>query len=290
VTVLAERGAGTRLPTPSADTMKRPIHRLVLALCLMGAACSRVPAQTRDPDLAHDEHANAAAMRAMGGEHGNEALHVLMSAPRPPAPGDSARAAAVVAQMRTSLARYRDVREARRDGFVQFLPGVDLPVYHFTRRMNALEEAFRFDPAKPTSLLYRRQPNGGLELIGAMYTAPRRLSEESLNERIPLSVARWHKHVDWCVPPRGQAARWRETQGGQPRFGPQSPIHTREACEAAGGRFLPHLFGWMVHVNAFASTDPHTIWDPDHHHAEAGMDAHAGMAMPDTAMAGMRHH
>jgi hypothetical protein len=268
--------------------MMRLFHRIALSLSLLAAACSRVPAQARDPDLAHDAGANAAAMRAMGGERTNEALHMRMTAPRPPAPGDPARAAAVVAQMRASLARYRDVRQAERDGFRQFLPGVELPIFHFTRRMNALEEAFRFDPAKPTSLLYRRGADGRMVLIGAMYTAPRRMAEDALNERIPLAVARWHQHVDWCLPPRGQAARWRETQGGAPRFGPESPIHTAEACEAAGGRFVPHLFGWMVHVNAFASTDPRAIWSDDHHHAGGGMDDHAGMAH-DTAMAGMHH-
>jgi hypothetical protein len=68
--------------------------------------------------------------------------------------------------------------------------------------------------------------------------------------------------VNWCLPPAGARERWRETKDGQPVFGPKSPIATREACDAVGGRFAPRLFGWMVHVMAFASGDP---WNTGHH-------------------------
>jgi hypothetical protein len=126
--------------------------------------------------------------------------------------------------------------------------------------MWAVEEAFRFDPAKPTSLLYRHNADGSFTLIGAMYTAPRMVSEATLNQRIPLSVAQWHQHVNWCLPPRGELARWSEQRDGKPVFGPKSPIATASACDAVGGRFVPHLFGWMVHANVFASDDPKVIW------------------------------
>ena len=43
----------------------------------------------------------------------------------------------------------------------------------------------------------------------------------------------------------------RATREGEPVFGPRSPIATAEACDAVGGRFVPRLFGWMVHVEAF---------------------------------------
>jgi hypothetical protein len=143
---------------------------------------------------------------------------------------------------------------------------VTLPVYHFTNWRYGLEAAFGFDPAKPTSLLYRKNADGSFTLTGVMYTAPRRLPEESLDSRIPRGIARWHQHVNWCIPKRGEEARWQETSGGKPVFGPLGPIADEKACAAAGGRFLPHLFGWMVHVNAFASDDPAVIWG-DHHGA-----------------------
>ena len=98
-----------------------------------------------------------------------------------------------------------------------------------------------------------------------MYTAPQRASVEELDRRVPLSIARWHLHTNICIPRVGQHERWRETRNGEPVFGPASPIATREACDAVGGRFLPRLFGWMVHVNLLEN-DPGAIWAAPHHH------------------------
>src|SRR6266853_1660373 len=98
-----------------------------------------------------------------------------------------------------------------------------------------------------------------------MKLTPARLPDDDLDQRIPLSIARWHEHVNWCIPPRGGIQHWRDSTGGRPVFGPQSPIATAEACTAVGGRFLPRIFGWMVHVNAFASDDPRVIWAVHHH-------------------------
>ena len=142
-----------------------------------------------------------------------------------------------------------------------FMPKVKTQrVYHFTNGRRAFAEAFRFNAAKPTSLLYRKGADGNLELYGAMYTAPKRVSVDKLDERVPLSIARWHKHVNWCVPGRGQRERWLEERDGHRVFGPQSPIATREACKEVGGRFFASPLGWMVHVNVFAS-DPKAVWE-----------------------------
>lgn len=190
-----------------------------------------------------------------------EDLHMVMTPVYPPQPGDSARAAALVAEVRRSLSKYRDVKLAEADGYRVFAPGVRQAVYHYTNRANAMAARRGLDPDRPTSLLYRRTDVGGWELIGVMYTAPRTATLAELNERIPLSVARWHEHVNWCLPPGGRSsARWRERQNGQPVFGPRAPIATAEACTAVGGRFVPHLFGWMVHVQAFEGDDPAQIW------------------------------
>ena len=81
-------------------------------------------------------------------------------------------------------------------------------------------------------------------------------------------MARWHEHVNWCLPKWRQADRWREVRDGKPVFGPKSPIATADDCAAVGGRFYPRLFGWMVHVMAFESNDPRVIWGGhDHMHS-----------------------
>jgi hypothetical protein len=78
-----------------------------------------------------------------------------------------------------------------------------------------------------------------------MYTAPAKFTEAELDERIPLSVAPWHEHVNFCFPLKGQEAEmWQKN----PKFGMAGSISTKEACDDAGGKFVPLLFGWMVHV------------------------------------------
>ena len=206
------------------------------------------------------------------------ALHMEMTPVRPLAPGDSARAAAVAAELRSAIAKYRDTTTAVADGYRMFAPQIkNQKVYHFTRGWSAVQEAFRFDPAKPSSLLYTKGPDGAFVLVGGMYTAPKRFSLDKLDERIPLSVARWHKHVNWCVPPRGQGTRWLERTNGQPVFGPESPIATKQACDAVGGVFHQSLLGWMVHANVMTSNDPAVIWGDEH----AGHDMHDGMKHGD---------
>jgi hypothetical protein len=248
---------------------------MLVSLALAVGCAPRAAPQgtTQDPD---STHAAAAAEHAMSGMSMPPAvadLHMKLTPARPAAPGDSARAAALVTRIRSSLAKYRDVHAAVADGFQQFLPGVkNQPVFHYTNRLYALEAVVRFDPDHPTSLLYQRGPGDSLVLVGAMYTAPARLSDDALDERIPLSVARWHEHVNWCIPPRGGIEHWRDSSAGRPVFGPQSPIATAAACAAVGGRFLPRIFGWMVHVNAFASDDPRVIWAT--HHAEGMAEMH----------------
>ena len=208
-------------------------------------------------------------------------LHMQMTEARPGTPADSARAAGVAALLRDALAPYADTTAAVRDGYQMFMPQVKTQkVYHFTNRLNAVKEAFRFDPAKPTSLLYRKGGDGHLMLVGAMYTAPKRFGDDKLDARVPLSVARWHKHVSWCIPKKDQASRWLEQRDGHAVFGPESPIATKAACDSVDGVFHETLFGWMLHANVFAGSDPKTIWGDEH----AGHDMHDGMKMDGMKM------
>lgn len=225
------------------------------------------------------------ALRAQGHDHAamatlrtaaNADLHMEMSPRRPATSGDSARAASVAMQLRAALAPYRDTTAAVKDGFKMFMPQVkEQKVYHFTNNWRAVQEAFRFDPEKPTSLLYRKAPDGQFVLIGAMYTAPKRFGVEKLDARVPVSVARWHKHVNWCIPRRGDTDRWLERKDGQPVFGPESAIVTKRECDAVNGVFHDTIFGWMLHANVYLSDDPAIIWGDEH----AGHDMHSGMKM-----------
>jgi hypothetical protein len=158
------------------------------------------------------------------------------------------------------------------------LPDLPQPQYHFTNYEFAFEARRNFDPLKPTSLLYRKTADGGYKLIGAMYTDRVDASEEELNERIPLSIARWHQHVNFCRAPEGQKAAY---FGPDAKFGLLGSITTKEACDAAGGEFHQHIFGWMVHVYPY-ETDPKKIWSTNDD--DSGHDNMDHMAMPGMKM------
>jgi hypothetical protein len=196
--------------------------------------------------------AESEAMRAMEPGLQMDHAHMRMTPRRPAIAKDLDQAAAVVATLRDVLEPYKDYRVALADGYRIFLPNVRQREYHFNNYWNGFLEGFTFDPARPTSLLYRKTGDG-YELTGVMYTAPRSATLEQLNERVPLSVASWHAHVNLCMPDRdqGTAANWR-------LFGLKGSITTADACREAGGRFYPQIFGWMVHVYPFASPDK--IW------------------------------
>ena len=191
--------------------------------------------------------------------------HMRLSPTRAGTASDTARALELARQLRRSLARYADTAVAVAEGYRMFMPNVKTQrVYHFTNYRHAVMEAFRFDPDRPTSILYERAADGTLKIVGAMYTAPKRVDVAKLDERIPLSIARWHQHVNWCIPKRGEEKRWLERFEGLPLFGPESPVATRAQCDQVGGRFFPTVFGWMIHANVFAGDDLATVFGHGH--------------------------
>ncbi|HEX4581315.1 MAG TPA: hypothetical protein VH139_04605 [Acidobacteriaceae bacterium] len=215
---------------------------------------------------------------AASGGMAHMAGHMYMTSLRTPTAGDQQKADAVAAAAKQAMAPYQDYRKALADGYTIFLPNIPQAIYHFTKREYGFEAAFRFDASKPTSLLYKKTANGGYKLVGAMYTDRKTASEEELNERIPLSIARWHQHINFCKAPTGQEPAY---FGADAKFGLRGSITTEEACDAAGGDFHPHLFGWMVHVYPY-ETDPRKIWsvdDDDQGHDNMDHSAMPGMQM-----------
>lgn len=238
--------------------------RLLLCATLLAAVTSALSAQSAGSD--HD-------MQGMAHMSG----HMYLTSLRPMKPGDKAKADAIVTAAKQAMAPYEDYHNALNSGFHIFLPNVPQPLYHFTNTANALAARNHFDPLKPTSLLYKKTADGGYKLIGVMYTDRVDASEDEINDRIPLSIARWHQHTNFCKAPEGQKAAY---FGPNAKFGLLGSIHTREDCEAAGGAFFPHIFGWMVHVYPNES-DPGKIWSVDDHdgHDNMNHDAMPGMKM-----------
>src|ERR1700722_9235119 len=141
------------------------------------------------------------ARPVQGAGHDGDAMagHMEMTSLRPMRPGDKERAAAIVAAARKAADPYKDYRKALADGYSIFLPEVPQNVYHFTNQAHAFRNTMDFDPSRPASLLYEKVPakdggKPGYKLVGVMYTAPYEVSEQELDRRVPLSIARWHLH------------------------------------------------------------------------------------------------
>jgi hypothetical protein len=229
------------------------VSKSVVALATIALSFRAAGAGAQQPEHHHETDPIGMVMPGME-PHQHGGPHIVTTPPKAATPADSARALALLATIRASTSRYRDSARALEDGFRPFLPNVKSQrIWHYTRRWNAVGERFRFDPTRPTSLLYRRTGAGTLELVGVMYAMPKTATIEELDARVPTSIAAWHRHVNLCLPPAGHPEGWQETDRGAPRFGPHGSIDTAADCAAANGRFVPALFGWMVHVNAFAT-------------------------------------
>lgn len=184
--------------------------------------------------------------------------HMQMSLKGGLHPGDERRAEQIVAAVREVLVRYEDVNVALRQGYKPFYPtGRMGEEVHYTNYRFARKEQRHVDYRQPGSILYRRTPDG-MKAVGVMYTAPRDSTPQQLDVIAPLSIATWHRHVDFCGGPRTLPLR--EQFGPGARFGPQGSIQTEDACTTAHGLWIPVVFGWMTHVY------------PDEKETWAGMD------------------
>jgi len=213
----------------------------------------------KDMPMSADQDSNQAAhvMHSMEG-HMDMGPHMKMTALRQLQPGDKERAQKVADEARQAASKYIDYHVALADGFKIFHPEIPQHIYHFTNYSYGFEAAFAFNPEHPTSLLYEKHGDD-YKLVGVMYTAPKRFTEAQLNDRIPLSIAQWHEHVNFCKPAAG---REQEMLGAHPQFGLRGSIATQEACDAAGGTFRPVIFNWMVHIYPFEK-DQASMWSVD---------------------------
>lgn len=250
--------------------------RVGASLCLaVGMACGTVSAGAQ-PSMPFGPHGDTGASMS-GSDMSHMAGHMYLTSLRPMQPGDQQKADTVVAAAKRAMAPYRDYHKALADGYQIFLPNVPQAIYHFSRRDYAIAARWQFDPSLPTSLLYTKTPSGGYKLVGVMYTDRVDATEDELNDRIPLSVARWHQHINFCKAPRPQKTAYLAPDA---KFGLRGSITTEAACDAAGGIFYPHIFGWMVHVYPYEK-DPKKIWsiNDDHGHDNMDHSAMPGMQM-----------
>jgi hypothetical protein len=195
--------------------------------------------------------------------------HMQMSLKGDPAPGDEARATEILGAADAVLSHYRDVKTALRDGYKPFFPsGRSGEEIHYTNYRYRRKEQQHVDYSRPGSILYKRT-EAGLKAIGVMYTAPTDATPQQLDAIAPLSIATWHRHIDFCGGPK--TLPFAEQFGPKARFGPQGSIHTEEACSAAQGLWIPVVLEWMTHVY------------PNEQNKWGGMDMDMEAGAPDEA-------
>jgi cytochrome c556 len=192
-----------------------------------------------------DDLSSMGGMSVMGESMGAMTNHMCITPMRARQPGDEEKVKALVAQVRAAIEKYKDYKKALADGYVIANPKVVQPQYHFNNDANVRLADTMFDPTKPSSLLYYQTPTQRYKLEGVMFTDRPGATEEELNQRIPLSIVRWHEHTNFCGAP---ADKVKEYFGDHPKFGMFGSIHTKEACQAEGGTFMPVIFTWMIHL------------------------------------------
>ncbi|MGH9715579.1 MAG: hypothetical protein ACRD4R_02455 [Candidatus Acidiferrales bacterium] len=234
------------------------ISCVVTLLAFPAAAKQPHRASAETSDFQRDVELYPEALRAANDAMSDSGLdsnpHVYVTVPRDQTAADRQRAEEILSILRNSMAKYKDYRAAIADGYQPFMPKTDQPLYWFISNRNAYASAYEFNPGHPTCLLYKKS-KGAYRLTGALFTAPKNATESQLNARVPLGVARWHEHVNLCVAPN----RASQHQSGAKKFGLGGTIVTRGDCAAAGGRWVPQVFGWMVAVFPFED-NPASIW------------------------------
>ncbi|MGH7499826.1 MAG: hypothetical protein ACREL3_13365 [Gemmatimonadales bacterium] len=228
--------------------MQRTAVRLAAALVSILPLCSLVA-----PIGAQTEAASTMA-------HG----HMSFTESRPGTAADTARALAVVSELRNAIAPYRTIEAAEQAGYrgrrdPEMVKAGKL--LHLGRRPGRVTKGF--DSRSPQALLFRRKADGTMALAGAMFVAPLSATTDDLDAMIPLSVAHWHRHMNVCVSP----------DRANPRRFPRAT--TAEACTAAGGRFRAES-RYMVHVMTDAGSDLARAF-PQGQDEMAGMEMQPGL-------------
>ncbi|MBI3637475.1 MAG: hypothetical protein HY216_14880 [Candidatus Rokubacteria bacterium] len=147
----------------------------------------------------------------------------------------------LIADIRSTTARYQDVEQAKVDGYVQVSGNVPLRGYHFSKAGIA-----RFDYAEPSTLLYVRT-DGRWQLVGVEYALPRHPAER------PFPGVAWERELAMC-----RYADWQEFPSSSATSCPPSHPETKSAFVA----WYPDLWAirlWLWYPNPyglFASLNP----------------------------------
>ena len=136
----------------------------------------------------------------------------------------SRRAAKLVADLKVDTAKYADIQDGMRAGYVQLtqdLPGI---AAHFVNPAY-LADGHMLDPERPEFLLYTKRLDGNWRLVGVMFY------QEASTDVAPSffgPLDAWHRHENLCF------------------VGPNVRVATDQA-DCRGGLFVKET-AWQLHV------------------------------------------
>ena len=130
--------------------------------------------------------------------------------------------------VRDATAKYRDIRVALAEGYLQTTEDVPNMGAHFIHPIRALDGLF--DPAKPEILMYSGDDELGWRLVGTSFVLPREQVGDQHPQAFVGPLDNWHVHYSLCTGPNSIS---RST--------------TPEQCAAEQGVWLPS-YGWMIHA------------------------------------------
>jgi len=107
-----------------------------------------------------------------------------------------------------------------------------------------------FDPSRQRRC-FTEKHGDEYKLIGVMYTAQKDASENELNERIPLSIAQWHAHVNLCLPPRDK--RQEAIPPTRNMVSGFDYNRRRLLLPPAAGSFRRSSVGWCMYIRSSTS-------------------------------------
>jgi hypothetical protein len=238
--------------------MRIKLLPLLLLLILVLAACGNNQSQNASQVAAQAPVCQSSLPTAshttigtssQSARHMNMGPHMQMTPYQPLTSADMARMNAIVQIAHVCFDKYKDYHLALKDGYQIFAPNVPQDIYHFANVQSFVEAQSTFDLAHPSALLYKKDGDG-YQFVGVMYSAPANVSTEQLNQRIPLSIAPWHLHVNFCLP----AGDTEQTLfHANSLFGLTGTITNQAQCSRLGGTFYASMYGWMVHIPLFGS-------------------------------------
>jgi hypothetical protein len=136
------------------------------------------------------------------------------------------RALAFVDQVRAANERFKDVRQALAEGYVQATQDLEGIAAHFVR-LDYLDDDRLADPDRPEVLLYTKRLDGTWRMVGVMFQTR---SDGTLDSPAPNlfgGLDAWHYHENLCFTTRG--------------------VTTAKDAASCRGTFTKRT-GWELHV------------------------------------------